>query len=77
MYGQQTNRITKMDNAKTPADVAKMFGCTEEQALAQIDRNAKDLRASAEKARASNTGKYRGLTTVQYEERAQAFGAVL
>lgn len=64
-------------DAKTPAQVAAMFGCTENQARAQIKRNAQDLRSLAEKAKKSATGKYRGFTFNQYQERANAFEAVL
>lgn len=63
--------------AKTPAQVAAMFECITEQARAQIERNAKQLRDDAAKAKASKTGKLRGLTAEWYENRAAAFAAVL
>lgn len=66
-----------MKPAKTPAQIAKMFGCTEAQARNHIARNVKDLRAMAEKARSSKTGKYRECTAEQYEEHAKAFETVL
>lgn len=66
-----------MNEAKTPAQIAKIFGCTEEQAREQIESTAKQLRESAEKAKASKTGKLRGLTTEWYENRAAAFEAAL
>jgi hypothetical protein len=66
-----------MNSAKTPEQVAKLFGCTVEQARAQIERNAKQMRADEIKARASKTGKVRGLTSAWYADRAAAFEAVL
>lgn len=63
--------------AKTPAQVAKMFGCTEAQARAQIEHNAKQLRADEARAKASKTGKVRGLTSAWYADRAAAFEAAL
>lgn len=66
-----------MHEAKTPAQVAQAFGCTEAQARAQIEQSAKQLRADAERAKASTTGKLRGLTAGWYEDRAAAFEAVL
>lgn len=66
-----------MSPAKTPAEIAKMFGCTVEQARAQIERTAKQLRIDEAKARASKTGKLRGFTAEWYADRAAAFEAVL
>lgn len=61
--------------AKTPEQVAKMFGCTVEQARAQIAANAKQMREMASKAEKS--GKFRGYTASQLMERAAAFEMVL
>lgn len=66
-----------MNKAKTPAEIAKMFGCTVDQARVQIKKNAEALRSSAMKAAASKSGKLRGLTAEWYCERATAFKAVL
>lgn len=64
-------------NAKSPAEIAKMFGCTEAQARNHIEMTIKDLHAMAEKAKASKTGKLRGFSAEWYEERANAFLAEL
>lgn len=66
-----------MNAAKTPEQIAKMFGCTAEQARAQIASNLRQLESDAIKARASKSGKVRGLTAAWYEDRAKAFQAVL
>lgn len=66
-----------MNDAKTPAEIAKIFGCTEDQAREHIRLGVAQLKASAEKARSSKTGKLRGLTAEWYENRAAAFEAVL
>lgn len=63
-----------MQAVKTPAQIAAAFGCTIEQARAQLRVNAQGLRKLEAKARASG-GKYRGWTTEQYAERAAAFEA--
>jgi hypothetical protein len=52
-----------MTTFKTPKQVAAIFGCTQEQAAAQMQRNAKDLRAMAVKAAAK--GKHNGYTQAQ------------
>lgn len=61
--------------AKTPEQIAKMFGCTVEQARAQIAANAKQMREMA--LRAQKSGKFRGYTEIQLMERAAAFEMVL
>ena len=66
-----------MSPAKTPAQVAKLFGCTEAQARAQIEHTAKQCRADEAKAKASKNGKLRGMTAAWYADRAAAFEAVL
>lgn len=66
-----------MSPAKTPAQVAAIFGCTEAQARAQIERSAKQLRSDEAKAKASKSGKLRGLAAAWYADRAAAFEAVL
>ena len=66
-----------MHPAKTPEQIAKIFGCTVEQARAQIKYTAKHLRKDEQKARASKTGKVRGLTVEWFADRAAAFEAVL
>lgn len=66
-----------MKPAKTPEQIAQMFGCTVEQARAQTVATIKMLRTKAEKARANKNGMLRGLTVEWYEERAKAFEAVL
>ena len=53
----------------TPAQVAKVFGCTVEQARAQMKANAAQLRAL--RIRAESTGrKVNGYTAAQLAERA-------
>lgn len=63
--------------AKTPREVAAIFGCTEEQAAAQIKATAAQMRDGAKKAKASAAGLYRGLPTEGYENRATAFEGAL
>lgn len=63
--------------AKTPAEIARIFGCTEEQARAHAIAGLQQLKGSLEKARASKTGKHRGLSVEWYENRVAAFEAVL
>ena len=63
--------------AKTPAEIARIFGCTEEQARAHAVAGLEQLKQDLEKARASKTGKYRGLTVEWYENRVVAFSVVL
>lgn len=54
------------------AGVAKIFGCTEQQAKAQYCKNAKQLRQIEAKARTVNS-KYHGLTADQWAMRAARF----
>lgn len=69
--------MNTMHPAKTPAELAKFFGCTEEQARTHSIAGLKILKQDLEKARASKTGKLRGLTVEWYENRVAAFEAVL
>lgn len=62
-----------MNAVKTPAQIAAMFGCSIEQARAQIVANAGQMRAMA--AKAEKTGKFRGYTADKLLERAAAFEA--
>lgn len=57
---------------KTPAQVAALFGCTIEQARAQMTANAAGLRKMEAKARATGK-KHSGFTADQLAERAGAF----
>ena len=66
-----------MHPAKTPEQIAKAFGCTVEQARAQMRSNAQQLRRDEQKVRASKAGKLRGLTAEWFADRAAAFEAVL
>lgn len=72
-----TKQTNNMIPAKTPSQVARTFGCTEEQARAQIERVAQQMRADEAKARAHKSGKVRGLSADWFSERAAAFEAVL
>lgn len=66
-----------MEKVKTPAEVAAVFGCTEQQARNQIAHTVRQLKDGAIKARLSKSGKYRGFTSEYYETRAADFAAVL
>lgn len=58
----------------TPSQIAAIFGCTEDQARAQLEANAKQLREM--EGRAAATGrKYRGYTADQLAKQAAAFEA--
>jgi hypothetical protein len=61
--------------AKTPAQIAKIFGCTIEQARQQIEANAKDLRTSQKEA--ESKGSYRGFSADWYASRAESFESAL
>jgi hypothetical protein len=69
--------MQNMHPAKTPAEIARIFGCTEEQALAHAIEGLKNLKQDQEKARASTTGKLRGLSVEWFENRVAAFEAAL
>jgi ABC-type enterochelin transport system substrate-binding protein len=69
--------MNTMNPAKTPAEIAKIFGCTEEHAREHAALGLAQLKKNLEKARASKTGKLRGLTVEWYENRVAAFEAVL
>ena len=69
--------MNTMHPAKTPAEIAKIFGCTEAQAREHAVLGLAQLKKNLEKARASKTGKLRGLTVEWYENRVAAFEAVL
>lgn len=66
-----------MQTAKTPEQIARMFGCTIEQARKQIKQTADGLRVDLEKCKASKTGKLRGLPCDWFANRLAAFEAVL
>lgn len=69
--------MNKQHPAKTPAELARFFGCTAEQARAHSIEGLKQLKQDLEKARASKTGKLRGLSVEWYENRVAAFEAAL
>lgn len=69
--------MKNMQPAKTPAEIARVFGCTEEQARAHAIKALEQLKNDLEKARLSKTGKLRGLSVEWYENRVSAFEAVL
>lgn len=54
----------------TPTIVAKIFGCTEEQARKQYLANAKQM---AQLATRAGSGKYNGYTAAQWLARAEEF----
>lgn len=62
-----------MNAAKKPEEIARMFGCTVEQARKQIEQTVSGLRADLEKCKASKTGKLRGQTCDWYANRLAAF----
>lgn len=66
-----------MNAAKKPEEIARMFGCTVEQARKQIKQTAVGLRADLEKCKASKTGKLRGLPCDWYANRLASFEAAL
>jgi hypothetical protein len=66
-----------MNAAKTPEQIARMFGCTVEQARKQIEQTATGLRADLEKCKSSKTGKLRGLSCDWYVNRLASFEAAL
>lgn len=61
-----------MNTVKTPAQIARMYGCTEQQAAALLKKNADVLQAMANKA-AQKRGKYNGYTQVELQNRAQDY----
>lgn len=59
------------------AEIARLFGCTVEQARQQIERTVADLRACLAKCATAKGGKVRGLTAAWYSDRITAFEKVL
>ena len=68
---------TQQHPAKTPAKIARIFGCTEEQARVHAVEGLAQLEHDLGKARASKSGKLRGLSVEWYENRVAAFEAAL
>lgn len=56
--------------------VAKLFGCTEEQARAQYAKNAAQLGQMHGKALAAKTGKHRGFTAAQLAASAGKYASL-
>jgi hypothetical protein len=69
--------MTNSHPAKSPSEVARIFGCTEEQARAHAIEGLAQLKQDLKKARASKTSKLRGLSVEWYENRVAAFEAAL
>lgn len=63
-----------MAQVKTPAQIAAMFGCSVEQARAQLLANAQQMAGMAAKARAAGK-RLRGYTAEQLEANAAAYAA--
>lgn len=59
-----------MQPVRTPEQIARIFGCTIDQAKAQLQANAKQLATMATKA---GNGKYRGYTANQLTAHAHSF----
>lgn len=57
----------------TVEQIAAIFGCTVEQARAQLLKNAQGLRDSATIARTKATGRYRGMTADEYDRAADDY----
>lgn len=66
-----------MQTVKTPAEIARIFGCTEEQARKQMEWTVASLRKDLEKCTASKSGKLRGFPCAWYADRVAAFEAAL
>lgn len=62
-----------MNAAKKPEEIARIFGCTIEQARKQIEQTANGLRADLEKCKSSKTGKLRGFPCEWYASRLASF----
>lgn len=58
---------------KTPAEIARFLGCTEEQAKVQMRKNALNLRQMAEKASKAKNGKCNGYTAAELLASAAAY----
>ena len=56
----------------TPAEVAAFFGCTEEQARAQMLANVRSFEECEEKAASAKKGKYRGYTANEWRAEIDA-----
>lgn len=57
---------------KPPAEIAKLFRCTVEQARSQMLGNAHGLRKTAERIKRAN-GKVNGFTKSELLQRAEAY----
>lgn len=60
--------------ARTPQEIAKLFGCTPEQVRSGYARNAAQLAQMA--IRAQRTGTYRGFTAARLAEAADRYAAL-
>jgi hypothetical protein len=62
---------------KTPAEVARIFGCTVAQARGQLERNRAQLLGMLSHMRQRGLATYRGYTDARLCERIQAINLVL
>lgn len=62
-----------MVTVQSIATIARVFGCSEDQARAQLRANANTFRKMAEKAAGNKNGKHKGYTQTQLEGYATAF----
>ncbi len=62
---------------KTPAELAKIFGCTPAQARAQLEKNRAQLLEMLAHMRQKGLAKYRNYTDGQLSERIQAMNVAL